>query len=68
MLVPWLSGEHMPNNAFFKLTLGAFHNSETLASLHLDSAHLQDYLHGLPLLPKQGLGAQSGTQVWDRSV
>lgn len=57
----------MQTNIFLKHSLGAFDNSETLASLHFSPAHLQDYLHGLPLLPKQRLGAQSGAQVWNRS-
>lgn len=61
--------EYVHNNAYFySITLGAFNDCETLESFHGSSAHIQDYLYGIPLLPKQGLGAQGGTEVRNRSV
>lgn len=58
-----MTSKYIHNNALFFLspTLGAFNNPEALESFHCSSAHIQDYIHGIPLLPKQGLGAQSGT-------
>lgn len=45
---------------FSPITLGAFNDCETLESFHQNSAHIQNYVHGVPLLSKQGLGAQGG--------
>lgn len=47
-------------------TLGAFNDCEALERLPRSSAYVQDYVHGVPSLPKQGLGAQTGPEVRNR--
>lgn len=44
----------------------AFNDPEPLGSLHISAAHVQDHVHGVPLFPEQGLGAQSGPEVRHR--